>query len=180
MTSEREREELIERVYLDAENPFSFSPLGQFRDYLESVGIQITRKDLTRLLRRRFAGLTTEADQQNRLPYRRMLIPRGLDTIFACDLFFLPAAQMRRVRGKAFIVLVEVLSHYVWLGLLKNKTPEQVCAFLQKVFESGRIPETIIFDEGGEFLSYKTREFLRRWGVHPQFTTQRCDDTFLL
>lgn len=67
------------------------------------------------------------------------------------------------------LVVIDTFDRHCWLELLRNKTADEVLAAIRNVLEkSGRQPEVLRSDKGGEFYSRAMTLFLKRKGIHQQ------------
>lgn len=83
---------------------------------------------------------------------RNKIVTAGLDVDWQADLADLKALKKYNSNYTYILVVVDVLSRYLWAVPLKRKTPTDVTnAFEQILKSSGRIPWRLCTDRGTEF-----------------------------
>ena len=79
-------------------------------------------------------------------------------------------------KSQEFVLVVDYLSRYCEVGLLKTSTSEEVVQHLKAIFSRHGIPEVVISDNGPQYSSAKFAKFSQDWGFshitssprHPQ------------
>jgi len=113
---------------------------------------------------------------------RRPVLVKSVDNTWAIDL--VDMADLHVDKGYRYILcIIDVLSKYAWAVPLKQKTPKTTLAAIKSViFSSGRSPEKIWCDRGGEFhgvfAEYFNKEFTESRAMCPYHET--CGNTSLL
>ena len=67
-------------------------------------------------------------------------------------------------KGQEFVLVVDYLSRYCEVGVLKHSTSEEVIQHLKVIFSRHGIPETVISDNGPQYTSAKFVKFAQDWG----------------
>ena len=68
-------------------------------------------------------------------------------------------------KGQEFVLVVDYLSRYCEVGVLKHSTSEEVIQHLKAIFCRHGIPETVISDNGPQYTSAKFVNFAQDWGL---------------
>ena len=105
---------------------------------------------------------------------RRSVFVKGIDDTWAIDL--VDMAKLKDKDYRYILCIVDVLSKYAWAVPLKLKTPKTTLAAIKNIIEtSGRSPEKIWCDRGGEFhgvfAEYFNKEFTESRAECPYHAT---------
>ena len=73
------------------------------------------------------------------------------------------------------LVVIDVISKYVWVRPMKNKTVRSLLEAFDSVLSEGRKPEKLRTGKGTEFLNESFRQYLKKKDIHfvQQTTNQR-------
>ena len=166
------REYLSDR-YHSLSFPASFSGAQKFYNAVKQEGLyNISLKSIKRWLQS-VDTYTVHKDVRRKFP-RSRVITNGINDLFDMDLVYMTDLKKYN-RGYAYIFLIiDVFSHFAYGYPLRSKKPEEVIAALKKLFKTGNIPTNARSDFGGEFVSAKTRRFLKDHNVN-FFTTKNYD-----
>lgn len=99
----------------------------------------------------------------------------NIDDLWECDLIDLQSIKSYNDGYGYILVCIDVLSKYVWVEPLKNKSNESVKKALEIIFQrNGRKPLTLQSDCGKEFVGKSVQKFLKTEDI--QFRTTRNPD----
>ena len=119
---------------------------------MEQVQLQQLARELHKPVRKHF-------------PTRKVIVS-GIDHQWQADLVDM---QKHKKVNKGFawiLVVIDVVSKYVWTVPLKSKNGEDVAEGLSKVLENGRKPISLQTDDGKEFYNKKVKKVLDNYGIH--------------
>ena len=81
----------------------------------------------------------------------------------------LPDTAAPKPRYNYGIVIIDSSTRYPWCEPLPNLSAKSVCSALISVFSMASVPRELISDNGSNFTSKLTKEFLARLGCSPKF-----------
>jgi len=100
-------------------------------------------------------------------------IPKRCMEVMSCDIKGpLPAAGVQRF--KYIFVVMDLLSRYTWIKLLKDATSHKIIAFLKEVFQHNGFPDSLIHDNGKQFVSDLFMSFLDEYNINSVPTPIYC------
>lgn len=102
------------------------------------------------------------------------VVVSGIDDQFDADLANLSSISHENSNFKHLLVVVDIFSKYLRVQPLKNKTAKEVVIGLKKIFDEGRKCKKLRTDNGTEFTSKVTREYLKEEDIY-YFTTQNSN-----
>lgn len=73
-------------------------------------------------------------------------------------------------QGKVFLVVVDSMSKWVEVKVVKNQSSAEIIRCLREIFSVHGIPQTIISDNGTGFVSCEMKQFCRMNGIHTHTT----------
>lgn len=91
---------------------------------------------------------------------RSSFISSEIDRFWMTDLMDLSKYSRLNAGNKYILVVIDVLSKYLWLEILKNKKPQSIKDAFTKIFKKGRICQVLISDAGTEFNNKIFQQFL--------------------
>ena len=172
----------IKRLYLNPKFRGSFTGFETFNKALKN---KYDKEKVLNTLK------TIPAYTQNRPAIhkfkRRKVIAYAVDEQFVIDLIDI-SKYSRQNRGCHFLlVVIDVLSKYLWIEGLKNKRADTTLDGFKKIIEkSGRIPKQIQCDKGNEFKgvfkSFCTSKGIKIFHVESELkacTVERVNRTIL-
>ena len=146
--SPKQKRQIVE-LYTDPSTPGSYGSVQQFQKQLASeIGIEVELKQLKQLLLEFIPSLTVDKPQRERFQ-RRVHLATSIDQAWSADLFFLSDDILRSNRCKGFLIVVDVLSHFV-LGAkaVKSKRGDVIAeAFTEILDYTQRKPHILITDQ---------------------------------
>lgn len=75
---------------------------------------------------------------------------------------------------KYLLIVIDILTRFLWVQPLKNKTGKEVTRAFAHIFKGGRICKRLRTDKGGEFTNLHTQQYLKSKGIY-YFTTQNSE-----
>ena len=156
-------------IYYDLSHPASYGDLNKLYNEVQRVGVYtITRRELRDWLKKQ-DPYTLHKSATRRFPSNRILVS-AMDHQWEMDLVDL-GSLLKYNRGYRFLLTcIDVLSKYAWVVPLKNKTGTTILRAIKQMFSSGRMPNQIYTDRGGEFIYKHVQGFLKDSDIH-YFTT---------
>lgn len=97
----------------------------------------------------------------------RTILAKKIDQQWVTDLMVVQDIAHHNDGYLYILVVVDVLSRYVWARPLRRKTQREVINAFKDIFSEGRIPKKIQTDQGGEFTGNTVTKFFHNHGVHP-------------
>lgn len=152
-------EDLLNDVYYNLNSPACYAGVYAIYKEAKKRSKKVTYKDVREFLCRQ--NTYTMHKPVSRKYKTNKTISAGLDVDWQADL-----ADMRMLKkknsGYAYIlVVIDVLSRFVWTRPIKQKTPEQVAQAMNSIInESKRKPWRLCTDRGKEFTGKTFQEFL--------------------
>jgi len=93
---------------------------------------------------------------------RRKVVVNGVDEIWSVDIVDMQKFADDNDGYKYILNVIDCFSKYAWAVPLKSKTTHEVLEALKKIIkDSGRKPEKIWSDAGGEFVSKEVKSWLK-------------------
>ena len=117
---------------------------------------------------------------------RRKVIVNNIDEVWSADLIEMQEFSNKNDGFRYMLNIIDVLSKYAWSIPLKNKKAETVLEGIKNVIqESGRSPEKIYVDQGGEFYNKIMDQWLKNnniirystYGEHKSCIVERFNRT---
>jgi len=152
--------EQLTRLYLSPSDPGSFSsPLRLYKE-AKKRGLDVTSKDVREFLKGR-----ASYNQHLMTPSRHVrgrLIASCVDDSWMSDIMYNPRPAQNR--GFLYsIILVDVLTDFLWVIPIRNKTTATVTREIYDLFRrSGRHPSMLTTDLGTEYRSHLFEAMLKQ------------------
>jgi len=93
--------------------------------------------------------------------HRNKTISWGVDFLWQADLVDVKSLAKYNKQNQFILTVIDVLSKHAWAIPLKNKKSESVLQAFKTIFKTGRKPNKLNSDCGGEFESKKMAKFLK-------------------
>ena len=88
-----------------------------------------------------------------------------IDSLWETDLAFVQDVAKENGGVNYLLVVIDVLSKYVWVRLMKNKTACSVLEVFDSIVSEGRKPEKLRTDKGTEFLNGSFQQYLKKKNI---------------
>lgn len=158
-----EVKETFERAYYDVSNPVGYTGKRLLKQIYHKKNLNAHINDwfkaqdaytLHRPIRRKF----------QRLHYN----VTNIDDVWEADLIDLRSLATYNDGFCYILVIIDVLSKYVWVEPLRDKSGNEVKGALRRIFarNGGRVPVCMQSDCGKEFVAESVRSFLAKHNIH--------------
>ena len=88
-----------------------------------------------------------------------------IDSLWEADLAFVQDVAKENDGVNYLLVVIDVLSKYVWVRPLKNKTARGRFEAFNSILSKGRKPEKLRTDKGIEFLNESFQQYLKKKNI---------------
>ena len=92
-----------------------------------------------------------------------------IDSLWEADLAFVQDVAEENDGVNYLLVVIDVLSKYVWVRAMKNKTARSLLEAFDSILSEGRKPEKLRTNKGTEFVNESFQQYLKKKGI--QFYT---------
>ena len=157
----------MESKYYHVPAPGSYGGVNKFKPK------GYTKKEVKQWLQTQDA-YTLHKPTRRRFP-RRQVVVYGIDHQWQADLVDVAKIASYNEGYKYLLTCIDVLSRYVWVVPLKDKTGKSLVAAFMSIFKSGRHPIRLQTDKGTEFTNRVFQKFLKDRGIH--FFTTHNEET---
>jgi len=161
--------EKVVSLYVDPSFPGAFSGSVTFTQLLHTdAGINLKYKDVLKILHS-IPTFVQSAKRRYKFPRRSYNI-QGFGELMQADLGFLNESN----GYIGFLICVDVFSYKIWGRMLKQKTADAVLNAFKSIYEEvneplpenlEKIPYSMQFDSGTEFLNKHFLSFLKAQGI---------------
>lgn len=97
---------------------------------------------------------------------RRRVIMKGLDDLWQADLVEMGQHAKQNNGYKYLLTVIDTFSKYAWAVPIKNKTGDEVCTAMMKIFKDGRLPTNLQTDDGTEFFNTKFKKLMNKYNIN--------------
>ena len=159
-------ERLLEEAYTDPRHPGSYGGVDKLKRSLKGDGADgVTLKSVKGWLRKKDTYTKFRPRQKNFK--RNPIIAAHIDAQWQGDLAEVGNLRKHNDGVRYLLVLIDVVSKYVWVKALKNKEGPTVLRAFKEIMdvEGGRRPLKMQTDDGKEFLFGGLQEYLKRKGI---------------
>ena len=102
---------------------------------------------------------------------RNVVRVRGIDENWEADLVDVQNLKKYNDGYRYLLTCIDVLSKYVWVVPLKNKTSKDIVGAFKKILKDGRTPQMLHTDKGSEFMNREFQRYLKSQNIS-FFTTE--------
>jgi hypothetical protein len=150
---------IFKSIYYDVRNPASFSSVKNLYSAAKLVNKNITKKLTKNWLSKQKTYTLHKAVKKN---FRRNpIIVQNIDEQWQLDLIDFSNLSKYNNNFKYLLVIIDVLSKFVWVEKLYNKSGQSIVDAFQKVIKfSERKPQFIFSDPGSKYISKALDKFL--------------------
>ena len=168
-------DEILNDIFYSLKNPASFSSIDTLLKSAKKVNDAITRNDVKQWLS---SQLTYTLHRPATLRTKtRPIVVYHIDECWEADLFVFDKLAKYNDEYKYVLLVIDVLSKYIWLRGLKTKTGLEVNSAINDIIQkSGRQPQFFRSDNGTEFLNAHVRKNmkLRKIKLIPSFSQNKA------
>jgi transposase InsO family protein len=160
--------DILKKIYYDTSQAGSFGSVEKLLFEARNVRPEIEREEVVDWLSGQDAY--TLHRKIIRKFERRPIVAHHVDSIWQIDLADVTKHSKYNNDVTFILVAIDVVSRYIFLQPLKNKSGLSVMNALEKIFDK-RKPNFIQTDQGKEFLNRDVQNFLKSNNIHHYTTT---------
>ncbi len=161
----KKQEEEVKSIYFNVSSPGAFAgPRKVYRALLQDGNVDISQGQVRRWMEQQETyQLHTRARHKFK---RRKVLVHSLDEQWDSDLIVLDSLSTDNQNMRYILLCIDVLSKYVWLEPLPNKSGPTMVAAFRRIFAKGRKCRNMRSDQGLEFCGKVVQAFLKRENIH--------------
>ena len=157
----------LSRVYVSPKHAASFSGLDKLYRMAKNQFPSVTRKEIQKWAEN---NLSYSLHKPSRRTFNRNKVyAPEIDSLWEADLAFVQDVAKENDGVNYLLVVIDVLSKYVWVRAMKNKTARSLLEAFDSILSEGRKPEKLRTDKGTEFVNESFQQYLKKKGI--QFYT---------
>jgi hypothetical protein len=161
---------VIEKIYHDEKHPAGFSSYNNLRRHLPYT---IKSSDIKLFLQEQESY--TLHKKVLRKFERDFFFVTNIDDCWQMDLFDMQKFSTVNDGVKYILIVIDVLSKFMWCRCLKNKTGKLVTEAFEDIIQTGdRKPLKIQVDKGKEFINHTFEKYLKESDIH-MYSTENSD-----
>lgn len=166
-----EKEKFLEQYYYDISNPAAYTtPSKLYAALKANKEFKFSKYFIKKWLQKQDAyTLQRQVRRPTRVPNIRV---GGRNVQWSMDLMDVQNLSKENDDIKYLLILIDTLSKYLRVVVLRQKSAKDVLNALKLVFESGVKSHSIRSDRGGEFKNRLVQKFLKEKGVRLFFANQ--------
>ena len=158
-------DKLLENAYYDPSQPASYSSADKLWRFVKNQdGFENVKKKQIRQWLQLQDTHTVHKPVRRKFKRNPVIVP-SID--YQWDIDLMDTSNLKRYnKGITFLlVAIDILSRYLWVRPLKNKTAGEVAKALKYIFKKNRKPKIIRSDSGKEFTNSKVQKLLKDMGI---------------
>ena len=165
--SSDELNRFLSRVYVSTKHAASFSGLDKLYRMAKNQFPSVTIKEIQKWAEN---NLSYSLHKPSRRTFKqnKVYAPK-IDSLWEADLAFVQDVAKENDGVNYLLVVIDVLSKYVWVRAIKNKTARSLTEAFDSILSEGRKPEKLRMDKGTEFVNESFQQYLKKKGI--QFYT---------
>lgn len=169
--SEKEKTQYLETYYYTIRNPAAFTTPEKLYQALKSnKDFKFSKHFISKWLRKQDAyTLQRQIRRPLKIPNIRVT---GINAQWSMDLMDVQNLSKENDGIRFLLILIDTLSKYLRIVVLKQKSARDVLNAIKQVFESGVKCQTLRSDRGGEFKNRQLLNYLKNEGVRIFFANQ--------
>ena len=170
---------ILKEIYYDPQNDGSFSGIDRLLTAVKKDGrLNISRNQIRKWLYRQ--DVYTEHTPSYDIFPKRRVYASTIDELYDVDLAEFPGKFPSANSGVKFLlVMVDVLSRYLFVEPLKSKNENAIVKAFDNIFKrTNRICSLLRHDKGTEFTSQKVGRYLKSKGILNYVTNQETKASF--
>ena len=157
----------LSRVYVSPKHAASFSGLDKLYRMAKNQFPSVTRNEIRKWAEN---SLSYSLHKPSRRTFKRdKVYAPEIDSLWEADLAFVQDVAKENDGVNHLLVVIDVLSKYVWVRPMKNKTARSLLEAFDSILSEGRKPEKLRTDKGTEFVNESFQQYLKKKGI--QFYT---------
>ena len=153
-------ESYLRKLYYDVDSPVAYTSEINLWKQIRKDGKakEITRDDLMKWLEEQNT-YTLHKPYKKPSVYRKTMV-RNVDQQWQADLVEMREFAKDNEDFNYILVVIDCFSRYAWVEPLKSKSGSETAKAFEQIFENGRQPLKIHFDEGKEFYNRQVKSVL--------------------
>ena len=169
--SSDELNRFLSRVYVSPKHAASFSGLDKLYRMAKNQFPSVTRKEIRKWAEN---NLSYSLHKPSRRTFKRNKVnDPEIDSLWEADLAFVQDVAKENDGVNYLLVVIDVLSKYVWVRPMKNKTARSLLEAFDSILSEGRKPEKLRTDKGTEFVNDSFQQYLKKKGISILYSKQR-------
>ena len=157
-TSLGETDQYLRKLYYGIDSPTAYTSMANLWKQIKHDKKEITRETLKKWLEDSYVYSLHKPYKQPKL-YRKTMIS-GIDDQWQADLVEMREFSDSNAGNNYILCVIDCFSKFAWCVQLKTKTGAEVKAAFENIFNQGRVPDKIQFDEGKEFYNAQVKSLL--------------------
>ena len=165
--SSHELNRFLSLIYISPEHAASFTGLDKLYRTAKKQFPTVTRKEIQEWAE---SELSYSLHKPSRRTFNcnRVYAPE-INSLWEADLAFVKDTAKENDGVNYLLIVIDVLSKYVWVRPMKNKTSQSLIKGFDSILFAGRKPEKLRTDKGTEFINDAFQQYLKKKGI--QFYT---------
>ena len=159
-------EQYLRNLYYDLESPTSYTGLSNLWRKIkeDKKDKEISKDQLRKWLEEQY---TYSLHKPYKKPsvYRKTITP-GIDDMWQADLVEMREFVDFNNGFNYMLCVIDCYSKFAWVEPMKTKTGAETANAFEKIFEKGRRPNILQFDQGKEFYNDKVKSVLSDRGIN--------------
>ena len=154
-------EQYLRQLYYDLDSPTSYTSLTNLWRKIkeDKKDKEISRDDLKKWLQEQYT-YSLHKPYKKPTVYRKT-ISKGVDDLWQADLVEMREFADDNEGLNYLLCVIDCYSKFGWVETLKTKTGSEVAEAFEKIFQKGRVPVNLQFDQGKEFYNEKVKSLLK-------------------
>jgi len=173
MNTNQTLDNLLDKTYYTLSKPGAYLGPDKLYSVLKSKGLTHIGKNKVRKWLHNQDDYSLRREVRHSFRKARVVVS-GIDDQFDMDLADVSNISSENDGIKYLLFVIDILTKYLWVEPLKNKTATEVVNALKKILHKGRKCNKIRSDNGKEFNNNTMKRFLKNEGIY-YFTTQNSD-----
>lgn len=153
-------ENYLQEIYYNPENAGSFSGPDKLFRYVRKDGKYVISKYKIRKWLQKQEAYSLQRPLRRRFQRNKIMVT-GIDDQWSADLMDMTKFANYNDGFTYILVVIDVLSKYLWMRPLKNKRGISVANALREILLEGRVPKRIRTDKGQEFRAKEVQQVLK-------------------
>ena len=157
-------EDYLSKVYYAPQNAGSFSGPDKLSRYVKRDGKYVISKYKIRKWLQRQEAYSLQRPVRRNFRRNKIMVT-GIDDQWSADLMDMVKFAKYNKGYMYVLIVIDVLSKYLWMRPLKDKKGISVANALQDIFKEGRVPSRLRTDKGQEFRANDVQAVLKHHGI---------------
>ena len=124
------KEELLKKIYYDLKNPAAYAGKSKLFQEAKKHDWNISIENVEEWLKSKFVYTSTDTSQLKMRP----VVVRQIDEQWQIDLMDMSKLSSHHNVSKFIMVIIDILSNYAWVELLKSKHGIAIKIALEQIF----------------------------------------------